>query len=83
MKGVFSLGEEKDAIASPDITKTPFPCESPSNLPSDDPTKLLPELLDRLVALGDIARQISQALGRNGHRPDEILKLLQEISNEK
>ena len=73
----------KDAIASADITRAPFPCESPSKLPSDDPAKLLPELLDRLIAIGDEARQLSQALGRNGHRPEEIQKLLEDIGNAK
>ena len=61
-------GGEKDAIASSDITKAPFHCESTDNLPSNDPSELLPELLDRLIALGDMAQQLSQALGRNGKR---------------
>ena len=71
----------KDAITSSSITKAPFPCESTDTLTSDDPSQLLPELLDRLVALGDMARQLSQALGRNGHRPEVVQKLMEEIAN--
>ena len=44
-----------------------------------DPAVLLPQLLDQLAVLGDLARQISQGLGGNGHRAEaapEILKLL-------
>ncbi len=32
--------------------------------------ELIPQLLDRLVVLGDLARQISHALGGNGHYPE-------------
>ena len=31
---------------------------------------ILPELLDRLIALGETARQISHALDNSGHRPE-------------
>jgi len=72
---------KKDAIAPSDITKAPFPCESTDNLLSDDPSQLLPEVLDRLVALGDMARQLSLALGRNGHQPEAVQKLMKEIAN--
>ena len=65
------------------MTKAPFPCESTANLPSDDPTKLLPELLDRLIAIGEMARQLSHALGRNGHRPEAVQELIEEICNGK
>jgi hypothetical protein len=33
-----------------------------------DPAALIPELLDRLVSLGQLAQQISLSLGGNGHR---------------
>ena len=32
-----------------------------------------------LTALGDLAKEVSRALGGNGHRPDEIRKLMQEL----
>ncbi len=45
-----------------------------------DPTQLLPQLLDQLIALGDMARQLSQALGGNGHRPEKAAELIQELT---
>ena len=46
----------------------------------DDPVQLLPELLDRLVDLGEMARQIIKASGGNGHRPDETTELIKYLS---
>jgi hypothetical protein len=43
--------------------------------------ELLPELLDRLIALGDMARQISHALSGNGHRAELAQKLIKELAN--
>lgn len=37
-----------------------------------DPAQLIPELLDRLVALGDLAKQISRSLGSNGHKAAKL-----------
>ena len=47
---------------------------------SDDPAQLLPQLLDQLIALGDMARQISHALGGNGHRPEVARELIEELA---
>ena len=44
-----------------------------------DLIRLLPELLDQLISLGGIASQISNMLGGNGHRPEEVAKLIQEL----
>ena len=44
-----------------------------------DPAELLPQLLDQLAALGEVARQISRSLSGNGQRAEataEILKAL-------
>ena len=41
----------------------------------NDPAKLIPELLDRLAALGDLAKQVSHALGGNGHRAEAVKEL--------
>ena len=49
----------------------------------DDPTELLYELLDKLVALGDVAWQLNHALGSNGHRPKDVAKLIQELKKGK
>jgi hypothetical protein len=32
-----------------------------------------------LISLGEIASQISNALGGNGHRPEEVTKLIREL----
>ena len=37
-----------------------------------DPLKLLSQLLDQLVALGQIAQQLRQALGSYDYHPEEI-----------
>jgi hypothetical protein len=37
---------------------------------------ILPELLDRLIALGERARQISHALDNSGHRPEVAAALI-------
>jgi len=37
-----------------------------------DPAKLLPQLLDQLIALGQTAQQLRQALGSNGHWPENV-----------
>jgi len=44
---------------------------------------LLPELLDRLVVLGQLAEQLSHALGGNGHRPEKAAKLIQQLANDR
>jgi len=44
-----------------------------------DVEKLLPQLLDQLAALGDLAKQISFALGNNGHRAGEVQTILEGI----
>ena len=46
----------------------------------DDPAELLPELLDRLIALGQMAQQLSHALGGNGHRPEQAAQLIEELA---
>lgn len=46
-----------------------------------DLASLLPQLLDSLISLGDMARQLSQALGSNGHRPEKVAELIQQLVN--
>ena len=41
--------------------------------------RLLPDLLDQLISLGETASQIRNALRDNGHRPKEVAKLIQEL----
>ena len=44
----------------------------------DDPAELLPQLLEQLVALGQMAQQLSQALGGNGHRLEQAAQVIEE-----
>ena len=46
----------------------------------DNPAQLLPELLDRLAALGEMAKQVSNALGGNGHRPNKAAALIEQLT---
>ncbi len=48
-----------------------------------DPAQLLPQLLDRLIELGDMAKELSQALGGNGYRPEKVAELVQQLVNER
>jgi archaellum component FlaC len=42
--------------------------------------ELIPQLLDRLIVLGDLARQIRHCLGDNGHRAEMTAELIKELS---
>ncbi len=46
----------------------------------NDVTRMIPELLDMMIALGEKARQVSQALGGNGHRALELNEIIKEYS---
>jgi len=48
-----------------------------------DIANLLPELLDQLVVLGDLARQISQGLGGNGHRAEGVAEVLKSLEGDR
>ena len=39
-----------------------------------------PQLLDRLMELGDMARELSHQLGGNGHRPEQVAQLMEELA---
>lgn len=49
--------------------------------PEDDPTQLLPHLLDQLVVLGQLAQQLNLTFGGNGHRPDKLREIIQQLTN--
>ena len=42
---------------------------------------LLVEILTHLVALGQAAEQLRQSLSSNGHRADELVELIQQLSS--
>jgi len=58
-----------------DSPETQIPTET-------DPAELLSQLLDELIALGDIARRLNHALGGNGHRPGEARELIEKLGKE-
>ena len=41
-----------------------------------------PQLLDQLIGLGELARQISRALGSNGRRPEKVTELIKQLAAE-
>ena len=45
-----------------------------------DPARMIPELLDRLASLGDFAKEVSRALGGNGHRAGVTAELIKEMA---
>ena len=51
----------------------------PARLQSD-PTKLLPQLLDQLIALGQTAQQLRHTLGGNGHQTEKIEELMKQLA---
>ena len=48
-----------------------------------DPAKLLPQLLHQLIVIGKAAEQLSHALGRNGHRPELVRELIEQLGSER
>ena len=48
---------------------------------SGQEAELIPQLLDRLIVLGDLALQISDSLGSNGHRAEMTAELIKELSH--
>ncbi len=54
------------------ITKTVSNFES-------DPINLIPQLLDQIIALGYTAQQLRRALSGNGHRPETVSEIAQQL----
>jgi hypothetical protein len=48
-----------------------------------DPAQLLPQLLNQLIILGQMAQELSYALGGNGHRAEKAAELIQKLVNER
>lgn len=44
-----------------------------------DPARQLPELLDQMIALGEMTHELKRDLGGNGHWPDEVEEIKQYI----
>ncbi len=75
------LGKKPDfAELSCGLSECSFPQAWGSATLESDPTKLLPQLLDQLIALGQTAQQLRHALGGNGHRPEKISEVIQQLT---
>ena len=61
---------------SPELFVIPFLKVADEYFAESNAAIILPELLDRLIALGERARQISHALGNSGHRPEVAAALI-------
>jgi len=48
-----------------------------------DSSELIPQLLDCLIELGDLVREINHALGGNGHQADKAAELIQQLVNDR
>ncbi len=46
-----------------------------------DLSKLIPQLIDHLIDLGDLAREIKRVLGGNGHYPEKSTDLIKQLVN--
>ena len=44
-----------------------------------DLSELLPQLIDHLIDLGELAREVKRALGGNGHYPANSKDLIQQL----
>jgi hypothetical protein len=49
-------------------------------LGSEDPAHLLPQLLDQIIGLGEIARELREALGGNGHRSEKVVEIIGQLN---
>ena len=45
-----------------------------------DPLNLIPRLLDQIIALGQTAQQLRRALSGNGHRPEKLSEVAQQLA---
>ena len=70
----------QDALGTEFPIYTRFIGMLPSQPIDGDPAKLLPQVLDQLVVLGDLARQISHSLGGNGQRAEAMKELVAILS---
>jgi len=65
------------SLSTSSVLETSFRQASYSTNFECNPSKLLPQLLDQLIALGQTAQQLRQALD-NGHHPDKVADLVKQ-----
>ncbi len=61
------------------LTSIPTSMQELTTASDVDEARLLPQLFDRLIALGQIAQQLSYALGGNGHHPVKTRDLIEQL----
>jgi len=82
--GLVETGESRtpQSLANTVFNNVPYDsCQSVGSVLTSQPNsvQLLQYLLNRLIELGDIARQLSYNIGGNGHRPDEIKAWIDQL----
>ncbi len=50
--------------------------------PTTDPSQQLPDLLDHLIALGQLAQEIKHSLGGNGHWPEQMGEIRKHLQHQ-
>ena len=81
---LVETGESRtpQSLANTVFNNVPYDsCQSVGSVLTSQPNsvQLLQYLLNRLIELGDIARQLSYNIGGNGHRPDEIKTWIDQL----
>ena len=79
LEGDSDNGENEDFAQLSSNTLEPGSGEAgnPARLESD-PAKILPQLLDQLISLGQTAQQLRRALSGNGHRPGKLSEVARQ-----
>ena len=67
-------------LSTSNVREPSFPQTFDTNNFESDPAKLLPQLLDQLIALGQTAQQLRRALSGNGHRPEKLSEVAQQLA---
>ena len=75
-------GRTPQSLANTVFNNVPYDsCQSLGSVLTSQPNsvQLLQHLLNRLIELGDIARQLNYNIGGNGHHPDEIKAWIDQL----
>ena len=65
-------------LSTSSVLETSFRQAWDSTKFESDPLKLMPQLLDQLIALGQTAQQLRQALDSDGHHSDKVADLAKQ-----
>jgi len=70
----LSIAETVSSVLASHFLKTSY-----TSALESDAAKLLTQLLDQLIAIGQTAQQIRRVFDNNGHHPDEVADLLKRV----